>query len=76
MQQLYLTITASKSFWWYTEEMENSVCVTATTRLVRLVLHCVSLGYKARDLSRELRNALWDHHTQRHLDPCAGYADN
>ena len=31
----------------------------------------VTLGYRARDLSRELRNALWHHLTQQQLDPCA-----
>ena len=33
----------------------------------------VTLGYRARDLSRELRNALWHHLTQQQLDPCASY---
>ena len=40
---------------------------------MRLVLHYVTLGYRAGDLLRELRNALWHHLTQHQLDPAASY---
>ena len=40
---------------------------------VRLVLHYVTLEDRARDLSRELRNALWHRLTQQQLDPCSSY---
>ena len=33
---------------------------------------CVTLGYRVRDLSRDLRNALWHHLTQQ-LDLCVSY---
>ena len=38
-----------------------------------MVLHYVTLGYRARDLSREPCNALWHHLTQQQLDPYASY---
>ena len=47
--------------------------MTATARLVHLVLHYVTLGYRSRGLSRDLRNALWHHLTQQQLDPCTSY---
>ena len=34
---------------------------------------CVTLGYRVRDLSRDLRNALWHHLTQQQLGPSASY---
>ena len=39
----------------------------------RLVLHYVTLGYRALDLWREQCNALWPHLTQHQLDPCTSY---
>ena len=53
--------------------MENGICATVTSRLVRPVLHYVALGYRARDLSWELCNALWHHLTQQQLDPSTSY---
>ena len=46
-----------------------SVPHTATARLVRQVLHYVTLGHRV----QELHSALWHHLTQQQLDPCASY---
>ena len=52
-----------------TSNTEDSICATATALLVHLVLHYVTLGYRAWDLSQELCNALW-HHLIQQPDPC------